>query len=297
MKNFFMNFIRGRGAILNYHRVLPLEKIDNSLVNISVSIENFINQLSYLRDNFEIISLDSLLLHLSGKSNKFKLAITFDDGYRDNLDFAFPILKKFNIPATIYVATKFINNQSIPWWIILDDFIKNNKDLDNNKKNKFNYFKNKILFRNQNEIDKNLLLITKKDYKLNHSRIFLSFKEIKYLSDEKLITIGSHSHSHYNFSKLTKTQTLNELIKSKSILEKITKKKVLHFAYPYGGYDNINFKYAKLLKNAGYLSAVTTIRKKLDNYDQFLLPRIFINEDKNLLRLKLKLFGFRKFSL
>ena len=55
MKYSLFRLIKGKGAILNYHRVLPSSKIDNSLVNISVSTDNFINQLNYLKKNFNII--------------------------------------------------------------------------------------------------------------------------------------------------------------------------------------------------------------------------------------------------
>ena len=134
MKYSLIKLLRGKGAILNYHRVLPSNKIDNSLVNISVSTDNFIRQLNYLKNNFDIISLDDLLLHLKNKSNEFKIAITFDDGYSDNLDYAYPILEKFKAPATIYIITKFINNKVMPWWIKLDYFIKNNNKIYDDKK-------------------------------------------------------------------------------------------------------------------------------------------------------------------
>jgi peptidoglycan/xylan/chitin deacetylase (PgdA/CDA1 family) len=295
VKHSLFTLIKGKGAILNYHRVLPSNKIDNSLVNISVSTDNFINQLNYLKKNFNIISLDELLLHLKSKSNEFKIAITFDDGYADNLNYAYPILEKFNVPATIYIITKFINNKSIPWWIKLDYFIKNQKKIASTKKKLFNFYKNKLLSSDQLAIDKNVLSILGKNNKLKCNKIFLEQKEIQYLSKQKLITIGSHSHSHYNFSQLTEELTLSEFKTSKSILEKIINKRILHFSYPYGGYQNINFKFNKLLKNLGYLSAVTTVRKKLYMSDQFELPRVFINNDNHLFRLKLKLLGFRKF--
>jgi peptidoglycan/xylan/chitin deacetylase (PgdA/CDA1 family) len=295
VKYSLIKLLRGRGVILNYHRVLPSNKIDNSLVNISVSTDNFIRQLNYLKNNFDIISLDDLLLHLKNKSNEFKIAITFDDGYSDNLDYAYPILEKFKAPATIYIITKFINNKVIPWWIKLDHFIKNNNKIYGDKKKLFEFYKNNILFRNQLTIDKEILSILGKNNKLRYNKIFLNKKEIQYLSKQKFITIGSHSHSHYNFSMLTQEQTFSEFKTSKSILEKIIKKKIFHFSYPYGGYKNINIKFNNLLKKLGYLSAVTTIRKKLDQHDPFQLPRIFINNDKNLFRLKLKLIGLKKY--
>jgi peptidoglycan/xylan/chitin deacetylase (PgdA/CDA1 family) len=294
VNNSLIKLIRGKGAILNYHRVLPANKIDNSLVNISVSVKNFNNQINYLKNNYDIISLDNLLLHLKSKSNEFKVVITFDDGYKDNFNYAYPILERFNAPAIIYVITKFINNKFVPWWIKLDHFIKNCK-ININKKAKFNFFKKNLLFIDQLNVEKKLSSIIGKNNKLNYGKIFLDQKEIQYLSEQQLITIGSHSHSHYNFSQLTQKQILTELKISKSILEKIIKKKILHFSYPYGGCENINFKYYKLLENLGYLSAVTTITKKLYQSYQFELPRLFVNNDNNLLRLKLKLLGFRKF--
>ena len=163
------------------------------------------------------------------------------------------------------------------------------------KKKIFKFYKNDILLRDQLTVDKKILSIIGKNNKTEYNKIFLDQKEIQYLSKQKLITIGSHSHSHYNFSQLTQEQALSELKISKSILEKIIKKKILHFSYPYGGYENINFRHTKLLKNLGYLSAVTTIRKKLYQLNQFELPRVFVNNDNYLFRLKLKLLGFRKF--
>ena len=290
-----IKLIRGRGVILNYHRVLPSNRIDNSLVNISVSTNNFIHQLNYLKNNFDIISLDDLLSHLKSKSNEFKIAITFDDGYSDNLIYAYPILEKFKAPATIYIITKFINNKFMPWWTILDHFIKNNEKIFGNKKKIFEFYKNEILFGDQLTIDKKIFSIIGKKKKLEYNKIFLDQKEIQYLSKQKFITIGSHSHSHYNFSQLTHEQTLSEFKTSKSILERITKKKIIHFSYPYGGHQNINFKFTNLLKKLGYLSAVTTVRKKLNQPDPFELPRVFINNDNHLFRLKLKLAGFKKF--
>ena len=295
MNNSLIKLMRGKGIILVYHRVLPLNKIDNSLVNISVSVNNFINQINYLKKNFDIISLDDLLVHLKSKSNKFKIAITFDDGYKDNLKYAYPILERFKAPATIYVITKFIGNKCMPWWIKLDHFIKNNSKIFGDKKKIFEFYKNDILLRDQLTIDKKILSIIGKKKKLEYNKIFLDQKEIQYLSKQKFITIGSHSHSHYNFSQLTHEQTLSEFKTSKSILERITKKKIIHFSYPYGGHQNINFKFNNLLKNLGYLSAVTTIRKKLYQLNQFELPRVFVNNDNYLFRLKLKLLGFRKF--
>jgi peptidoglycan/xylan/chitin deacetylase (PgdA/CDA1 family) len=287
-------FFRGNGAILTYHRVLPDSIIsEDSILNIAVSISNFRKQIKYLKNNFSILPINNFLRHINSESKQFKILITFDDGYKDNLDYAFPILKEFNVPAIIYVITKFIGNSSLPWWNKLDDFLRNSRSLKNKKK-KFRYLKRVFLLGNQLKIDKQLPLFIDKNNKKN-IQIFLNHKEVKYLSEQKLITIGSHSHSHYNFSRLEDKQAFNEFKVSKFILEKIIKKKITHFSYPYGDYENINFSHIRSLKQLGYMSAMTTIRNKIDHPDTFLLPRIFVNNDSNLFRLKLKLFGFKKF--
>jgi peptidoglycan/xylan/chitin deacetylase (PgdA/CDA1 family) len=217
-------YFRGNGAILTYHRVLPDSIVyEDSILNIAVSTTNFRKQIAYLKNNFSILPIDSFLKHINSDSKQFKLLITFDDGYKDNLDYAYPILKEFNVPAIIYVITKFIGNKFSPWWIKIDELLRNNISFKS-KNRKFDYFKNIFLFSDQMTVDKKLSFFLKKNNKKNN-RIFLNHKEIKYLSEQKLITIGSHSHSHYNFYKLDEKKALNEFKISKSILEKIIKKK------------------------------------------------------------------------
>jgi hypothetical protein len=85
------------------------------------------------------------------KNNKLNVAITFDDGYLDNLTNAFKILKKYNAPATIYITTSYINDKKIPWWIDLWSILQNvrgvtecyllNNNITINKNNKIYAFK------------------------------------------------------------------------------------------------------------------------------------------------------------
>jgi hypothetical protein len=212
VNNSLIKFLRGKGAILNYHRVLPSNKIDNSLVNISVSTDNFTHQINYLKNNFDIISLDDLLLHLKSKSNEFKIAITFDDGYSDNLDYAYPILEKLKAPATIYIITKFINNKVIPWWIKLDHFIKNNSKIFGDKKKIFEFYKNDILLRDQLTIDKKILSI--------RSKLFYHGK--KYNSDlySDLINLKKIDIDKNEYFSLNKVDFLNELNENKKNYKK-----------------------------------------------------------------------------
>ena len=90
-----------------YHRVSCLDR-DSQL--LAVTPENFESQIKYLSENYILLSLNDLKEALSRKviPNK-SVAITFDDGYLDNLTHALPLLEKYQIPATIFVSSGFVD--------------------------------------------------------------------------------------------------------------------------------------------------------------------------------------------
>jgi peptidoglycan/xylan/chitin deacetylase (PgdA/CDA1 family) len=71
----------------------------------------------FFRDNFDVVTLGDLVARIEARSSVAgTLAITFDDGYLDNFEVAAPILKKFGLSATFFVATKYIESSTVPWW-------------------------------------------------------------------------------------------------------------------------------------------------------------------------------------
>lgn len=97
---------RALSVILNYHSIHPTHLT-------STRPGDFLEQMEYLKSHFTVISLaDFYGLRTKKQSLLGKLAvITFDDGYRDNYDYAFPILKKLGLPATIFLTTGFVNGE------------------------------------------------------------------------------------------------------------------------------------------------------------------------------------------
>lgn len=93
--------------ILLYHSIHPFYPL-------SIHPDNFEQQMKCLVHNkFKVISLDSLQEHLDSEEKGNFVILSFDDGYADNFDYAFPILKKFNLPAIIFLATRFINKDKL----------------------------------------------------------------------------------------------------------------------------------------------------------------------------------------
>jgi len=80
-----------------------------------------------LKSNFDVVPLSDLASSLGSPNNrpvKPKLAITFDDGWRDNHDHAWPLLKKHNLPATIFLVSDHIGSGVTLWWSALEEHFK-----------------------------------------------------------------------------------------------------------------------------------------------------------------------------
>ena len=99
-----------------YHRISIKE---NEWSFSPVSPYAFEEQMKFLKKNFTIVPLSELRAYIEGekhvKNNRIAI-ITFDDGYKDNYIYAIPILKKYQIPATIYLTSGHINTKRLFWW-------------------------------------------------------------------------------------------------------------------------------------------------------------------------------------
>jgi len=103
-------------TILRYHKVLTDLVKDNE--DISVSRDVFEEQIKFLKKNYKVISLEKLVrfLHMYGVPRKKVVALTFDDGYKNNFIHAYPSLKKHNIPATIFLTADYIGTNKLFEW-------------------------------------------------------------------------------------------------------------------------------------------------------------------------------------
>lgn len=100
--------------ILAYHRVLP-DDFANERGTLSVTTDNFENQIRYLLSNgYECVPVNEFMRNTNNSKKTF--SITFDDGYRDNYFYAFPILKKYNLSATIFIISNYIDTTNSLWF-------------------------------------------------------------------------------------------------------------------------------------------------------------------------------------
>src|SRR5438309_2356455 len=105
---------RPRPVILMYHRVAFVQ---NDPWGLAVDPERFEEQIAYAKQHRSPMSVDEFVERLRSKSLPADaVAVTFDDGYRDNLVNAKPVLARYGVPATLFLATGFVDQDAPFWW-------------------------------------------------------------------------------------------------------------------------------------------------------------------------------------
>jgi len=106
--------LRSSAVIVAFHRVQDTVEPDDGL---TVSARMFERHCRFFRRHFRVVRLRDIVEKLErGERLDRELAITFDDGYRDNFETAAPVLEKLSLPATFFTVTKWIGTDVVPWW-------------------------------------------------------------------------------------------------------------------------------------------------------------------------------------
>ena len=205
--------------------------------------------LKYRQQGYIFVNLDEVadIIEKGNTKHKF-VCFTFDDGYRDNYEIAYPIFKRYNIPFTIYVTTDFYEQKALLWWYMLEylgvtdeEFLAYREKIFNLKTDQIeSAFREWFPGRNYSFAD----MVNK---------MSLTVAQIKELSDSGLCCIGSHTVTHPRLDKLTPEEQRDEISTSKYKLEAVVGKQVDHFAFPYGCY---NADTVLIVAECGYKTAV-----------------------------------------
>jgi len=301
---------RGRAIIICFHRVLPdndYRKDKSPNAGLAISKTMFREHLIYLKNNSKLISIDMLEEHLRAKTRQMAVVISFDDGWKDNIDHAWPILLELNVPAIIYITTQFIEEPSCMWTFKLWKIIERRERItlylrtrnyvwdiqtEHNKLLCFDGIRNLVL--NCSNVEKQSLLesIGVFDDPGDCENQFLNWKDIEYLNGCELMTIGAHTHTHPNLRILTDSDVVHEMLKSKRILENKLDHPIKHFAYPYGTKKEAWTREYQLAKEVGFTTAVTTNRNKLVYSELHSLPRHRLTEETTKSAIQAKLCGW-----
>ena len=236
------------------------------------------------------------------KNGKPICFLTFDDGWKDFYDNAFPLLKKYNKQATVFLPTDFIGSgrqfwadcfahlftrrQETSWGKISDpDILKVLKYFDNNLQGSFNnqledgvaYLKKYPLSKIENVL-RELPEIWNVEINGNE-RAFLAWEETIEMKDSGLVSFGSHTVNHQILTTIDDKAAMKELVDSREKLleRKVVDRSCIPFCYPNGNYTE---KVADMVLTTGYHLAVTTERGWNNSAtNKFTLKRVGIHED------------------
>jgi peptidoglycan/xylan/chitin deacetylase (PgdA/CDA1 family) len=262
-------------AVLYFHRVL--EQTDPFLPD-DPTIDEFESLISTISKYFSTFTIAKALeLQATGQLPKLSVCISFDDGYADNYTNALPILDKYQVPGTFFIATSG-TQQGYLWNDVLLHKIRNTQSSEitvtdkswllNSTENKVNAYLNLVSllkFMPNQERDENLSIISQKLEgesqqlgAIDTPRCMMTEDQLRHL--HKLgHEIGGHTSTHSIFGVQDEQVALTEIHNNKTDLETILDSKIKTFAFPNGYFPrDFDQSHIDMVKASGFKFACST---------------------------------------
>ena len=293
----------GVGAILMLHHVRPARS-DGFQPNrlLEVTPEFFEGVLKRLhRSRIDVVTLDEMHERMvSGDFKRRFVCITFDDGYKDNFEYAYPLLKKYEMPFAVYVSTSFPDRLGELWWIALEAVIARNSRIGLVVNGKDQFFdcagtrQKRQLFdeiytwlrsmKSEDELRRvirDLCACHRVDIAAFCAELCMGWDELAKLSADPLVTIGAHTVNHFMLKKVESEQTVRkEMEMSRAVIEAALSVRPQHLAYPVGDPTSAGPREFRIASELGFKTAVTTrpgVLFKAHREHLTALPRISVN--------------------
>lgn len=310
-------FAGGIGAIFTLHHVrpaLPGAFQPNRMLEIEPRfLEEVILRLR--RQDIDIVGLDEVHRRLAGGDHgRFFVALTFDDGYRDNLEHAWPILKRHEVPFALFLATSFSDGIGELWWIALERVIARTEHLVIEMRGARKFFQcehtaekrkafSEIYWWLRGLEDERDLRSAVRDLCARYGvdpmapgrELCMNWPEIAALAKDPLVTIGAHTVNHRMLRKWPAETAGEEIRRSVEVIEDSLGLRARHFAYPVGDATSAGPREFALAAEFGVATALTTRPGMLfPEHREHLtaLPRVSLNGHFQALRyLEVQLSG------
>lgn len=288
-KNQTLNLFDAPVIVLAYHRVTHLSSDPHQL---AVTPENFQAQMHYLSQRCRCVRLDEEWSRLRGRA----VAVTFDDGYADNLHQALPILAAAGVPATFFISTGTLGTQDEFWSDELAGLVLGEGDRPprlallapgasadwpsaTREQRRALHARLHALMLQRNAQGREEWLVQlrqwagvarlgRQDYRA------LNQEELQALAASPWVTIGAHGVSHTPLALLAAEEQRQEIVGSKRRLEASLNRKVELFSYPFGGRGQYDGTTRRLCREEGFSRVVTTLPGQVHRWtDPLRLPR------------------------
>jgi peptidoglycan/xylan/chitin deacetylase (PgdA/CDA1 family) len=276
----FRPIFAGIGSVFMLHHVRPARDAafqPNS--HLEVTPQFLRAMLAHLRSRgVDIVSMDELYRKLTERDFSRRFAcFTYDDGYRDNRDFALPIMREFDAPFAVYVTSDFAQGAGHLWWIALEMVIAKASSIEAEIDGVATRIDTSTLsakyaaferlhdwlrgLPGRDDLTREIGALCARhgiDQVAICRDLCMSWEELKLFADEPLVGIGAHSVTHRNLAQQEDEIASHEMATSRARIEDAIQRPVQHFAYPYGDRVAAGRREFALAKAAGFKTAVTT---------------------------------------
>ncbi len=302
-------FVAGVGVILTLHHVRPPRPEafqPNRLLEVT---PGFLTRVVKLlrRAKVDLVSLDEMYRRMTeGDFKRRFVCLTFDDGYRDTLQCAYPILKEARVPFAVYVATSFADRLGELWWLALEAVIARNHRIGLEIEGHERIFgcetvaEKRALYeelywwlraqpteQELRRIVRNLAACYHVEISSFCDNLCMSWEELAVLGADPLVTIGAHTVNHPMLAKLPAELARSEMKMSRSVIEAALGVRPQHLAYPVGDPSSAGPREFAIAAELGFKTAVTTrpgVLFSAHSRHLTALPRISLNGEYQRLR-------------
>jgi peptidoglycan/xylan/chitin deacetylase (PgdA/CDA1 family) len=289
---------RGQGAVLMFHNVRPARPrayAPNQPLEVTPEfLESTVQLLRKL--DYEIVAIGDLASRIEQDGGNRFAVLTFDDGYRDNIDIAAPILRRHDAPYAIYVTTGFVERTARLWWLELEAAIGLLDRVEmtiagesfsapaRTADEKHNAYVGAYAFLRRHEESAMLQcvsgLLERSGAEASFSELCMTWDEIRAAVTDPLCTIGAHTLTHARLTLHDEATVRRELTESKQTIEREIGRPVVHLAYPFGDSGSARQREFNIARECGYETALTTrpgVLFKAHREHMTALPRLAVH--------------------
>jgi peptidoglycan/xylan/chitin deacetylase (PgdA/CDA1 family) len=282
-------FAATRAMSAQMPRILMYHNFSESNETNAVSITALRDQLAYLRRHFSVVPLSEIVSRLrSGQTPGNHLAaLTVDDGRRNFYEFMFPLLKKSNIPAVLFVVSSFINGEDWIWTdkiLWLSEQLEPPMELAPERLDGFFRKLNQLTFEARAKTIAELAARMGVNIPQAPPPKYApcSWEQLREMVDSGLVEIGSHTITHPILASMSDEESLQEVAASRIQIEQKVGRRIRFFCYPNGQPGDYRSSQIRQVQDAGYDAAVAAcpgmVTGKSDLYE---LPRIGVGGDSD----------------
>jgi peptidoglycan/xylan/chitin deacetylase (PgdA/CDA1 family) len=302
-------FVSGVGAILTLHHVRP-PRPDRFQPNRLLEVTpRFLEEVvRYLRRCcVDIVSLDEMHRRLTEDDfHRRFVCITIDDGYRDTMEWAYPILQRYDAPFAVYIPTSFPDRLGELWWLAIEAVVARNQHISlliDGEQQNFDcvtvadkrHLHDELYgwvrsFATEDELRKVVRDLCSR-YRVEIAafcdELCMNWDELNKLASDPLVTIGAHTVNHVMLAKVPERMARAEMDMSRSVIEAALGSRPAHLSYPVGDKTSAGPREFKIAAELGFKTAVTTRPGVLfPSHREHLmaLPRISLNGEHQQLR-------------